>query len=60
MRQSTCMHERVYVYVLLCVSKNGHLHLCVRRCVLVYTCDSVSSGSCADALWVYVNVCVYV
>ena len=54
------MHERVYVYVLLCVSKNGHLHLCVRRCVLVYTCDSVSSGSCADALWVYVNVCVYV
>ena len=55
------MHERVYVYVLLCVSKNGHLHLCVRRCVLVYTCDSMSSsGSCADVLWVSVNVCVYV
>lgn len=56
------MHESVYVYALLCVSMNGHRHVCrcVHTCVLVYTCDSMPSGSCADVLWVYVNVCVCV
>ena len=34
MRQSTHMRERVYVYVLLCVYKNGHLHLCVHNVCL--------------------------
>ena len=62
MRHSTRMHESVYVYALLCVSTNGHRHVCrcVHMCVLVCTCDSMPSGSCADVLWVYVSVCVYV